>query len=144
MPPPPKPRRCCPWFGSIDIAFSRECGLQLPYEAEAEPRIGGVAVRRQAPRRTHLRRRAQPRAAADHALAATRVDPGLAVGRRAAVAFVPAVGHPLADVAGQVVKAECIRCESPCRREPPVAVAIACEGVMPLAASGRTVESAGH
>src|SRR5690606_8327402 len=89
-------------------------------------------------------RRAGPRTAAIHALAATRVDPGRAGRRRAAETGVPAVRHPFADIAGHVVKAECIRREAADRRRPPEAVAVSAEGVAPAPALRRHVAAAGE
>src|SRR5688572_1849416 len=136
MPPKPKPRRRgVAWLpcGSIAIAtLLAVMRLQLAHEAESEPRIGGVAVRRQSPGRTHLRRRARPRSASDRALAAARVDPGLAVSGGAPIPVVPAIGDPLADVAAQVVKVECIGRVAPGRRRAPEPIRVVLEGVAPV------------
>src|SRR5688572_12217790 len=137
MPPKPKPRRLppCAWlpYGSMAIACA-PClrgGSELADDAEPQPCIGGVAVRGLAPGRPHLCRCAQPGPAADHARPAPRVHPGLAVGGCTPVTLVPAVGHPLADVARKVVKTECIGRETTHWRGTPCGIAIALEGIAP-------------
>src|SRR5690606_36374332 len=112
---------------------------EFPDHPEADPGVGGVARRRRAPGRPGLLRRAGPGTAADHVDPAARVDPGGGIARGAAVAIVPAVGHPFADVARKIVQAPFVRRERGYRRRAPVAVAIAFEGVAPAASAPRPV-----
>src|SRR5688572_13029380 len=107
----PKPRRrppsCCALpKGSALICLLPCCRrsasqalLQIPRDAKTEARVGCVDRRRRAPGTARLRRRARPRAAADHLRAAAGVEPGGGVLWRAAVAIMPAIGDPFADVA---------------------------------------------
>src|SRR5690606_36804719 len=56
----------------------------------------------------------------------------------------PAIGDPLADIAGEVVKTECIGRVRPHPRRAPRVVAIAVEGIAPMASTGRLVLAAGE
>src|SRR5690606_29904408 len=56
----------------------------------------------------------------------------------------PAVGAPLGDIAGQIVKAPCIGLEATRRGHAPVAIAVADEGVVPGTAAGRDVVATGE
>src|SRR5690606_20668795 len=64
--------------------------------------------------------------------------------RRAAVAVVPAVRDPLADVALKIMQPECIGREAARRGRAPVAVVVAFEGVAPAAPPRGTVGTAGQ
>src|SRR5690606_15571034 len=79
-----------------------------------------------------------------HLVATARVDPCAAVGRGPPVGVVPAVRDPFADIAGHVVKAECIGRVAADRGGTPGAVVVARERIAPLAPTGRTVTTAGE
>src|SRR5690606_5642386 len=118
--------------------------LQFAHDPEAHARVGGVGLRRRTPGGAGLGGGAGPRATAHHPRPAARVDPGCAVRGRAAVAVVPAVRHPFTDIAGHVVKAECIGLETGHRRRAPVPVAVAFERVVPAPATAGAVQAAGE
>src|SRR3546814_17550883 len=84
--------------------------------------------------------RTGPGATAHDLVGASGIDPGLAVDRRASVAVVPAVRHPLAYIAGEIVKAICIGRVRTDPRGPPGIVAVAFESVAPMSATGRRSE----
>src|SRR5690606_35780797 len=116
----------------------------LADDPEADARVGRGGRAAQAPGRACLRRRVGPRATTHHLVPAAGIDPRPTVGGGAPVAVVPAVGDPLADVAGDVVKAECIGCVAAHRRRAPGIVGIPVEGIAPFAPARRAVPAAGE
>src|SRR5690606_13119337 len=104
---------------------SPSSALDAAHHAEADARAGHVRIHPRTPGRAGLRRRTGPGTATHHPRPATGVVPGRTVGRGAPVAGMPAVGDPLGNIAGQVVKTPCIGPEAPGRGHAPVAVAIA-------------------
>src|SRR3546814_11464107 len=88
--------------------------------------------------------RTGPGATAHDLVGASGIDPGLAVDRRASVAVVPAVRHPLAYIAGEIVKAICIGRVRTDPRGPPGIVAVAFESVAPMSAPRPLAPPAGE
>src|SRR5690606_25581460 len=121
-----------------------DCPSDFAYDAEADARIRGVGIAAQPPCRAGLRRRTGPRTTPHHPRPAARLAPGPAVGGRAPVAVLPAVGHPPADIARHIVKAECIGPVRAHRRRTPRAIVESLERVAPLPATGRGVAATGE
>src|SRR5690606_32816036 len=132
------------WSAPMVTRTAAQATSNTTHQTKPDPRRGDVRILRLPPGRAGLFRCIGPVAAADHPLPAPRVEPGRAVGGCTPVTGMPAVGHPFAEIAADIVHAPGVGLVARHRRRAPVAIAITDEGVVPAPAAGRDILAAGE